>query len=195
MNNECFTIGHSNRPKEEMIDLLKGFHIDYLIDVRSIPYSKFSNQYNRESFSNFLKINGIHYKYLGNMIGGAVVRFNSTNSKSISLKDITNNEQFQKGIGIVSNFLKQGKRIALMCSEKDPFTCHRFFLISFSLSKLGINVNHIISENALVSNSTLEKNLRKKFNQKSLLDFNQDPIDIEKFYEKHAMQIYKKFHE
>ena len=196
MDIECFTIGHSNRPKEEMIILLRKRKIKYLIDVRSVPYSKFAAQYNKEEFSKFLKINGIHYKYFGNMLGGAIIRFNSDNAdnaESISLKDIRNSEKFRKGINIVANFLKQGKKIALMCSEKDPFECHRFFLISFSLSKLGFKVNHIISENELVNNRTLEKKLRNKFNQTTLLDFNQDLADMEKYYEKHVIQIHDKF--
>ena len=185
MDNECFTIGHSTHTKEEMINLLKQNKINYLLDVRSIPYSKYASQYNK-------KDNHIHYKYLGNMLGGAVVRFNSHNSESTVLTDIRNGEQFQKGISIVVNFLKKNKNIALMCSEKDPFTCHRFFLISFSLTRLGFKVNHIFSENELIKNSTLEKKIRKKFNQRTLTDFNQGRVDIEKCYEKHALQVYKK---
>ena len=191
MENICFTIGHSNRCKEEILKIFIRNEIKYLIDVRSIPYSKYSKQYNKEPFSKFLTNNGIHYKYLGNMLGGVVIGNNRSNTESIVLKDIKNGEKFRKGIEFVSNFIKQRKKIALMCSEKDPFLCHRFFLISSCLAKSGFEIIHIISEKNSIGNHVLEKKLKNIYNQKTLLNF-QDSWNIEKFYEKHAITIYKK---
>jgi uncharacterized protein (DUF488 family) len=41
-NNTIFSIGHGNKTIEEFILELKSFDIQYLIDVRSIPYSKYN---------------------------------------------------------------------------------------------------------------------------------------------------------
>jgi uncharacterized protein (DUF488 family) len=40
-----YTIGHGNRKPEDFLALLKDFAIEYLIDVRSQPYSKFNPQF------------------------------------------------------------------------------------------------------------------------------------------------------
>ena len=65
-----FSIGHGNREFEDFIKLLQTYNIEYLIDVRSSPYSKFSPTFNREAFSNLLKRKGFTYVYLGDVLGG-----------------------------------------------------------------------------------------------------------------------------
>jgi uncharacterized protein (DUF488 family) len=37
-----YSIGHGNKSIEKFIEQLKDFDIEYLIDVRSKPYSKFN---------------------------------------------------------------------------------------------------------------------------------------------------------
>ena len=65
-----FSIGHGTRPINELLDLLKKYDIAWLADVRTIPYSKFNPQYNRESLHHSLKNADIHYVYLGDSLGG-----------------------------------------------------------------------------------------------------------------------------
>ncbi len=42
-----FTIGHSTRPINEFIKILKAYGIEILIDIRTIPYSSFNKQFNK----------------------------------------------------------------------------------------------------------------------------------------------------
>ncbi len=65
-----FSIGHANREFDDFIKLLKAYEIEYLIDVRSSPYSKMFPIYNREGFSILLKNNGFTYVYIGDLLGG-----------------------------------------------------------------------------------------------------------------------------
>ena len=44
-----YSIGHGNKSIEVLIEELKHFGIDYLIDIRSKPYSKYNPQYNQSS--------------------------------------------------------------------------------------------------------------------------------------------------
>ncbi|MHA1292798.1 MAG: hypothetical protein ACTSQJ_09050 [Promethearchaeota archaeon] len=41
MNDEqvCFTIGHSNHQIDNFLQLLKKWNVEYIIDIRSVPYS------------------------------------------------------------------------------------------------------------------------------------------------------------
>lgn len=65
-----YTIGHGNRKPDEFLALLKNFGIEYLIDVRSQPYSKYNPQFNQNDLKFFLERNGIKYVFMGDSIGG-----------------------------------------------------------------------------------------------------------------------------
>ena len=65
-----YTIGYGNRKPNEFLTLLKNFGTEYLIDVRSQPYSKFNPQFNQHDLKFFLERNGIKYVFMGDSIGG-----------------------------------------------------------------------------------------------------------------------------
>jgi uncharacterized protein (DUF488 family) len=65
-----YSIGHGNRKPEDFLTLLKDFGIEYLIDIRSQPYSKFNPQFNQNDLKFFLERNGIIYVFMGDTIGG-----------------------------------------------------------------------------------------------------------------------------
>ena len=52
-----------------------------------------------------------------------------------------------------------------MCSEAEPFDCHRFAMISYYLVRNGFEVEHILKDKSLIKNSELEKRLLKKYNK------------------------------
>ena len=66
---ELFTIGHSNHDMAHFIYLLQRYHIDYLLDVRSTPYSKYTEQFNREYLDSALRKINIQYFFMGNFFG------------------------------------------------------------------------------------------------------------------------------
>jgi len=43
-----YTIGHSTRPQEEFIAVLRHYGIITLVDIRSMPRSRHNPQFNRE---------------------------------------------------------------------------------------------------------------------------------------------------
>ncbi|HYG15411.1 MAG TPA: hypothetical protein VEC12_06615, partial [Bacteroidia bacterium] len=62
--------------------------------------------------------------------------------------------------------IDKGYIMALMCSEAEPFDCHRFSMISVALEKEGLNVNHILKDKTLTTNARLENQLLKKYDKK-----------------------------
>jgi hypothetical protein len=52
-----------------------------------------------------------------------------------------------------------------MCSEAEPFDCHRFSLISYYLVRNGYVVKHILKNKALIDNNELEIRLLKKYDK------------------------------
>ena len=58
-----FSIGHGNKDVSELIEQLHHFNIEYLIDVRSVPYSKFHPQFNKEQLMHSInQIGNIKYE-------------------------------------------------------------------------------------------------------------------------------------
>ena len=64
-----YTIGHSTRPLNEFIEILASLHIKKLIDVRTIPNSRFNPQFNKDHLSKILPQQNIIYHHLPGLGG------------------------------------------------------------------------------------------------------------------------------
>ena len=51
IKNPIYSIGYGNRSLENFLLILKRFNIDFLIDVRSSPFSKFKIEYNKNELN------------------------------------------------------------------------------------------------------------------------------------------------
>ncbi len=194
----CYTIGHSNHSVNTFILLLKQYKISYLVDVRSAPYSKFANQFNKESLENELKKNKILYKYMGQILGG---RCNNPELQfedgCVNYQALSQTTSFQEGLEKLFRNIQKGFQIALMCAEKDPYTCHRFVLISKNLQIKNIEILHILENGELLPNEEIENKLlstyKKDFISGQKEFFNNklpDKINaLENAYEQHNRTI------
>lgn len=160
----CFTIGHSDHTTEQFVSLLKKQSLNCLVDIRSSPYSQHTPQFNRESLMGELKKENILYVYMGNTLGGRY-----TNPEllfpdgKVDYDKVKQTKNFIRGIEKVIEGIKKGYKIALMCSEKEPFDCHRFILVSCELERRGVTVKHILGNGNVILNTELEKKLLSKY--------------------------------
>lgn len=147
-----FSIGHANRDFDEFVMLLKKFNVEYLIDVRTSPYSRMFPVYNKEAFASLLKENGIIYAYMGDLLGGlpkdpsCYIYFTDKNkeqARKVDYSKIEKKEFFKRGLERLINAESKKLKIAVMCSELNPQECHRSKLIGLALQKAGIIVQHI----------------------------------------------------
>ena len=146
--NELYTIGHSNHPLDRFIELLKMHEITAVGDVRSSPYSRFNPQYNRESLHKVLKENSIAYVFLGQELGPRSEDPSCYVDGKVQYGLLAGTEAFTRGI----ERLKAGMekyRIALMCAEKDPITCHRMILVCRAIRSEGFPIGHILENGAV----------------------------------------------
>ena len=129
-----YTLGTSIHSKEEFLELLKYYHIETVVDVRSFPQSRFEH-FNRDNLARILKEDGINYVYLGKQLGGFRKGGYLSYTKSIP---------YQEGI---SNLEQIGKEsiTAFICAERFPWRCHRRFIAS-TLEERGWYVEHIIEK-------------------------------------------------
>jgi uncharacterized protein (DUF488 family) len=159
MTNTLFTIGYSNRSIEDLIALLKQHKITALCDVRSAPYSSRNPQYNREIFKQSLKLHNIEYVFLGEELGARPKDLSCYVEGKAIYEKIAATMLFKKGLERVKLGLRKGYTLALMCAEKDPMTCHRTILICRNLRGQDVDIQHIIDDHTIETQTDLEKRL------------------------------------
>lgn len=166
---QCYTIGHSTRPIARFMQLLERNGVNCVVDVRSQPYSRFAPQYNRETLRNALKEIGNHYIYMGKELGA---RHHEPHllfpDGKVDFEKVRQSLDFQDGIRRLLTGLSSGYRIALMCSEYDPFDCHRFVLVSHELGQRGVEIAHIYDASKVIPHSQLEERLLQTYGQLDL---------------------------
>ena len=115
---KIYLIGHGNMQLNEFLGLLKSKQIDTLIDVRSVPFSKYVPDFNKENLMKFLSENSIDYAYMGSILGGR---------QPEGFDKYMNSDRFEKGIAALEEGVI-GSIAAIMCSEMDHTKCHRRFI-------------------------------------------------------------------
>jgi len=162
-----YTIGHSTHPIDYFIELLETYSVTAVIDVRSIAASSYNPQYNQAPLSNSLKQKGIDYQHFADEFGARHTDPDLLDEEGkVDFEKVRKSWNFKNGVEKLSLSIEKGVSIALMCSESEPFDCHRFSMISIALQNTGFDVKHILKDKSLKSNADLEKQLLKKYDKK-----------------------------
>lgn len=137
------SIGHSTHPIDVFMGLLRQNRIEVVADVRSLPYSRFNPQYNRERLRRELLAAGIQYDFLGSELGGRPDGEEFYDSDGHVLYGrMAESGSFRAGLERLTQ-RAEFSRVAMMCSEEDPADCHRYLLITGVLDLKGLRVGHI----------------------------------------------------
>ena len=180
---KIYTIGHSTHPVDLFLGILKNSKINVVVDVRSIPYSQFADQYNKDNLNSILKKNSIYYIPMGTLLGARHKnRSLLFDDGKVNFDKVTKTKNFIDGINRIDDGLQKGYNIALMCSEKNPLECHRFSLISHFLHEHGYDVEHILPDR-IIAHRVLDEKLFEYFRSKRKIS-----LEIEKILNLHAIQ-------
>ncbi|HEU4374814.1 MAG TPA: DUF488 domain-containing protein [Telluria sp.] len=141
------TIGHSNRPLETFLDLLRGNEIAHVLDVRTVPRSRHNPQFGQENLPASLASAGIAYTHLPGLGGLRHARPDSANIgwRNASFRgyaDYMQTPEFAENVDAVVE-LARAERCVLMCAEAVPWRCHRS-MIGDALLVRGVRVEDII---------------------------------------------------
>lgn len=150
MPRTVYTIGHSTHPIERFLQLLTGHHITAVADVRSQPASRFKPQFNREALRAALEGAGIAYAFLGAELGARSRDASCYRGGQVQFDRLAQTTKFQDGLDRIERGISR-HRVALMCAEKDPLTCHRTILVARQLVDRGVEVAHILEDARLES--------------------------------------------
>lgn len=178
-----YTIGHSTHSLKRFVELLASHGITALADVRSRPYSRYTPQFNHEALRTDLKKVGIAHVFLGRELGARAEDRSCYVDGRARYDLIARTELFQQGIARVLHGTER-YRIALMCAEKDPLTCHRAILVCRHLILRGANAEHILENGTLESH---QASLARLF-----LELKLDPNDLFRSREETIAEAYRR---
>ena len=151
---QLFSVGHSNQSIDEFFQLLESQRIDCILDVRSMPYSKYTPQFNEELLKAWLNQHGVLYVPFGKHFGARrsdclketefVKKGVREKKPQVNFELGVTTPDFLNGVERLNKALEQKRRVSLMCSEADPLGCHRFSFVSRYFYDLGWDVQHIM---------------------------------------------------
>ena len=176
-----YTVGHSANTLEQFVELLQGANVTAIADVRSVPYSRFADQFNREALAVKLRSVGIAYSFLGNELGARPKDKNCYLHGRADYSLIAATPLFQSGLDRLIEG-SQKYRIALMCAEKEPLDCHRSILVGRHLARRGVEIYHLLADGRIEDGILAERRLVRLTDQEmddmfSAGETSSDPVE------------------
>lgn len=146
----------------KMFSTLQKYKINYLIDVRSVPFSGQFSQFNADKLKSAGRYYGIPYVHMPELGAKAdssldvfskasdiffedifpIVKSNRPDHFELNAEDeivdfhkFRTEDYFLSGIQRIQVAYDKGFTLCLMCSEKKPMDCHRYFLVCKTLNE------------------------------------------------------------
>lgn len=161
---EIYTIGHSNYTVENLIDMLRYYNINCVVDIRGTPYSKYNVQFDKETIRYTLSKAGFIYIYMAKELAAKRINKQSYNDEGYSdFEKVINEKEFLEGIERLKNGCNKGYNIALLGAMQEPIRCHRSILVGKALRKAGFDVKHILDDYSIASQDDIEQMLLDKY--------------------------------
>jgi len=163
-----YTIGHSTRPLDEFLSLLKAHGITGLADIRTVPRSRRHPHFAGEALARSLPAAGIVYRHFPGLGGLRKPRRDSPNAawrhegfrgyadymetaefgaaldELIEFAGVTGEPPSGRGGTPPVARVAGPPRVAIMCAEAVWWRCHRQ-LVADALVARGLEVRHIVS--------------------------------------------------
>jgi uncharacterized protein (DUF488 family) len=174
-----YTIGYGNRSREEFVELLQRYEIEFLIDVRSQPYSRYTPQFSKDALETFLQDHHIRYVFMGDALGGRPKDEACYINGKVAYEKVAEQAFYQQGIERLCTAWTKQLHVALMCAEVRPQECHRSKLIGNTLAAQHIEVAHIDESGAIKGQQDIDHILmgNQPVDQLSLFDQAFTPIN------------------
>ncbi len=130
-----FSLGTADRTWDEFVFLLRSYRIEMVVDVRSLPTSRFPH-FQKEFLVQSLAEQGWGYFYLGKELGG---------HRRGGYEAYTQTVEYLAGLELLERMASRCLSV-IICAERLPSRCHRRF-IGRNLMERGWKVTHLIDGN------------------------------------------------
>lgn len=153
-----YTLGHSSRKLNELLDLFKTYNIERVIDIRRWNTSKKFPWFSGTNLENALRKQNIEYYWFPELGGyrkfnidiedyGLAKCFEAEGFRAYATY-ITMNPSIKPVLDVLVGLISE-KTSTLMCSERYPWMCHRKILSDYLVAK-GLRVLHIVDVNKAI---------------------------------------------
>jgi uncharacterized protein (DUF488 family) len=143
-----FTIGHSIRPIDDFVALLRAHGITGLADVRTVPRSRRHPHFSREALESSLPAAGVTYRHFASLGGLRKPHRDSPNGgwRHEGFRGYADHMQTAEFASAIDDLLAFARShvVAVMCAEAKWWQCHRQ-LVADALVARGEDVRHIMS--------------------------------------------------
>ena len=149
MTFDVYSMGFSNRSWDDTTAILRKFEIHRLVDIRTLPGSKHTPQFNQEHLQEALPKAGIQYVHMKSLGGLRKPLKNSStnaawqNDSFRGYADYMQSSQFETALENLIRLFKETTTV-YVCTEVLFWRCHRQ-LVSDALSVRGYRVGHIFN--------------------------------------------------
>jgi uncharacterized protein (DUF488 family) len=142
-----FTIGYEQARPDAVLDELGRAKIDLLVDTRAVAASRRPG-FSKRQLAASLDENGIAYIHLQKLgtpaEGRAAARSGDFDTLWRIYDKHTRTPEARAALDELIALIKSGKRIALMCYERDPKVCHRSRIAALVKKRMRVKVEDLI---------------------------------------------------
>ncbi len=157
---DLMTIGHSNLPADRFITLLRDSKVSAVIDVRSVPFSRWCPWFSSKPLATRLAADGLAYLQLGDELGGRPRDPQLYCDGIADYEAMARRPEFCAGLDHVIDETRR-HRVCLLCSEREPLDCHRCLLVGRALAERGVTPGHIHADGTIEPHAVTEQRLLK----------------------------------
>ena len=145
------TVGHSNRPIDEFLEIIRHAQVGLLVDVRSFPRSRSNPDFNIERLPDALAERQISYLHIP-ALGGRrrkQPQIDDAVNAMWRVQSFHNYADYALGDEFGAAYEKlvamgRETRLAMMCSEAVWWRCHRRIIADYLMIN-GHSVDHLMS--------------------------------------------------
>lgn len=146
---DVYTLGFSNRAWEDTVEILAKYGIERLVDIRTLPGSKHTPQFNLENLKEALPKAAVEYVHMKSL-GGLRKPVKTANTNAAwnndgfrGYADYMQTTDFEVALVELIRLLKE-KTTVYCCTEAVFWRCHRQ-LVSDALVIRDLRVGHIFN--------------------------------------------------
>lgn len=143
-----YTVGHSTRSADELVELLRAAEVGLLVDVRRFPASRRHPWFNRDRLAATLAEAGIEYRHeerLGGRRGPPDPESPNAGWRNDGFRAYADHLRSEEARGALDRLERDaGERVqAVMCAEIVPWRCHRRIVADHLVAR-GLRVLHLL---------------------------------------------------
>jgi len=149
MTQTLFTLGYQQRSIEEFVSILTRSRIDVLIDVRETAWSH-KPGFSKSALQEALEDNGIDYVHAAFAGNPKWLRANADSHRQCLDWYSWYLSEFSEIVPafdeLVGEYLREAKRVCIICSERHADDCHRAILAAEWQERGARAVHHLATE-------------------------------------------------